>query len=139
MKISIKILAAILCVSLAACHEVEVPGGPSMTEFLTAQAWAQHSTDLDGEGSHESGWVIQFNADGSFDDKGLHIDPTAGPATWAWNDAETSIIITQGGDEVAQLNVVEISTDRFTYDRYVDFPNVSSDHVQYHNSPVCDG
>jgi hypothetical protein len=139
MKSYKTILAALLCVSLAACHEVEVPGGPSINELLTAQPWAQHSTDLDGEDSHESGWVISFNADGSFSDEGLHVDPTGGPATWAWNKAQTSIIITQDGEEVAQLNVVELDTDRFTYDRYNDFPDVSHEHIQYHNSPVCEG
>jgi hypothetical protein len=138
MKISKTILATVICIGIVACHEVEVPAGPSMTEFLTAQAWAQHSADLDDEDIHESGWVIRFNADGSFDDKGLHIDPAGGPATWSWNSAETSITITQGGDKVAQLNVVELSTGTFIYDQFVSFPNIDGDHIVYYNSPVCD-
>jgi hypothetical protein len=141
MKISKIILAAIFCVGLAACHEVEVPTGPSKDELLTAHTWVITIFDQDGTEFDPDAlggdYPMTFNANGTFlDPDGWWVD---GSGTWEWDNKNQGAIIVTGiylGDPVEyHFGLHELSHNTLVYDLYASFPDLSHDHYITHMAP----
>lgn len=135
------LLAAILCVSLAACHEVEEPTGPSKDDFLTAHTWVITTFDQDGvlysPDDLGGDYPMTFNANGTFTDPdGWWVD---GTGTWAWKDKTQGAIVVTGNylgvptEYVFGLN--ELSDKVLVYDNYAAFPVLSHDHYITYMAP----